>query len=113
MSYKQMVITKFGPPEVLKMVEKEHIPEPQTGEVRVKVLVTSACFTDTLLRKGKYPEVRQKPPFPPGYDMVGVVDAVGAGVSSVEIGQRVAALTVFGAYSEYMCLAQVRHQFLP
>ncbi len=108
MSYKQVVITKFGPPEVLKMIEKVHAPAPQSGEVRVKVLVTSACFTDTLLRIGKYPEVRQKPPFPPGYDMVGIVDALGDGVSSVQVGQRVAALTVFGAYSEYMCLAQDR-----
>jgi NADPH2:quinone reductase len=70
------------------------------------VLVTSAAFTDTLLRKGMYPEVRKKPPLIPGYDMVGIIDKCGEGVTSLKTGQMVAAMTVFGAYTEYMCLPQ-------
>jgi NADPH:quinone reductase-like Zn-dependent oxidoreductase len=104
MSYKRVVITEFGGPEVLKMIEEATLPEPQPGEVRIKVLVTSAAFTDVWIRKGTYPDVKETPPFSPGYDMVGVVDKLGEGVTGFQIGQRVADLTVIGAYSEYICL---------
>ncbi len=104
MSYKRIVITKFGGPEVLKLIEESTLPEPGAGEVRVKVLATSAAFTDTMIRKGKYPEIRKKPPFSPGYDMIGLVDKLGQGVTHLSAGQLVADLTVIGAYSEYICL---------
>jgi len=103
MSYKRVIITEFGGPEVLKVVEEVVLPEPQAGEVRVRVLATSACFTDTMIRKGVYGDLKKKPPFPPGYDLVGVVDKLGAGVTRLKVGQTVADLTVSGAYSEYIC----------
>jgi NADPH:quinone reductase-like Zn-dependent oxidoreductase len=103
MSYKRVIVTEFGGPEVLKVVEEAAPPEPGPGEVRVKVLVTSACFTDTMIRKGVYRNVKEKPPFSPGYDVVGVVDELGAGVTKLKVGQRVADLTVTGAYSQYIC----------
>ena len=108
MGYKRVVITEFGGPDVLKMIEETKLPEPKSGEVRVKVLVTSAAFTDVLIRKGIYPDVKEKPPFSPGYDMVGVVDKLGEGVIHFKVGQRVADLTVIGAYSEYLCLPENR-----
>lgn len=104
MNYKRVVITEYGAPEVLQTVIEEELPQPSKGEVRVKVLTTSACFTDTLIRRGIYPAVRNKPPFSPGYDLVGVVDALGEGVTHLSIGQKVADLTVIGAYTEYICL---------
>lgn len=113
MSYKRVVITKFGRPEVLKMVEETIFPEPKSGEVRVKVLVTSAAFTDVWIRMGTYPDVKEKPPFSPGYDMVGVVDKLGEGVTHFKVGQRVADLTVIGAYSEYICLPESRLTLVP
>jgi len=113
MGYKRVVITRFGGPEVLKMVEETNLPEPKSGEVRVKVLVTSAAFTDVLIRKGIYPDAKKKPPFSPGYDMVGVVDKLGEGVTRFKVGQRVADLTVTGAYSEYICLQEGRLTLLP
>jgi NADPH:quinone reductase-like Zn-dependent oxidoreductase len=113
MGFKKVIISKYGPPEVLQVVEEQSLPEPRSGEVRVKVLVTSAAFTDTLLRKGMYPEVRKKPPLTPGYDMVGIVDRGGDGVVSVKAGQRVAAMTVYGAYTEYMCLPQESLTLVP
>ena len=113
MSYKRVVITKFGPPQVLKAIEETNLPEPQSGEVRVKVLVTSAAFTDVTIRKGKYPDVKKKPPFSPGYDMVGVVDKVGEAANRFKVGQRVADLTVTGAYSEYICLPESRLTLVP
>ncbi|MCP4198527.1 MAG: zinc-binding dehydrogenase [Proteobacteria bacterium] len=103
MSYNKVMITEFGGPEVLKVVEEAILPEPQAGEVRVKVLAASATFTDTMVRKGIYFGLKEKPPFPPGYDFVGMVDKLGASVSGLEPGQMVADLTVFGAYSEYIC----------
>ncbi|MEA3336617.1 MAG: medium chain dehydrogenase/reductase family protein [Chloroflexota bacterium] len=103
MNYKKVILNEFGGPEVLQVVEETTLPEPQAGEVRVKVLAASATFTDTLVRKGIYYGFKEKPPLSPGYDMVGVVDKVGAGVSGLEPGQMVADLIVFGAYSEYIC----------
>ncbi len=104
MEYNRMVISEYGAPDVLKKVTEKELPIPQAGEVRVKVLTSSACFTDTLIRRGIYPAVRNKPPFSPGYDLVGVIDALGEGVENVTVGQKVADLTVIGAYTEYICL---------
>ena len=106
MKYKKVIITKFGSPDVLKVIEENELPEPASGEVRIKVLVTSATFTDTLLRKGIYPDVRKKPPFSPGYDLVGIVDKCGNDAVMFKTGQKIAALPVYGAYSEYICLPQ-------
>lgn len=108
MSYKRVIITGFGGLEVLKVVEEAALPEPKPGEVRIKVLVTSAAFTDVMIRKGKYPDVKNKPPFSPGYDVVGIVEKLGDGVTRFKVGQRVADLTVIGAYSEYICLPASR-----
>ena len=104
MSYAQVVLTSFGGPENLTLKTVDTLPEPGPGEVRVCVLVTSAAFTDVMIRKGLYPDVRQKPPFVLGYDLVGVVDALGPGVGGWSVGDRVADLTTIGAYSEYICL---------
>ncbi len=104
MTFNRIVISKFGAPGVLQKVTEDALPSPKKGQIRVKVLATSACFTDTLIRRGIYPAVRNKPPFSPGYDLVGTVDAIGEGVNHLSIGQKVADLTVIGAYSEYICL---------
>ena len=99
--YQQVVITEFGGADKLQVVEQPALPAPGPGEVRVRVLTASVSFTDVMVRKGVYPGVKQKPPFPPGYDLVGVIDKLGDGVDSLEVGQRVADLTLWGAYSEY------------
>ena len=108
MTYTRVMITGYGPPEVLEVVEEPHLPEPNTGEVRVRVLAASASYTDTMIRKGAYPEVRKKPPFSPGYDMVGVVDKCGRGASRFKVGDRVCDLTVVGSYTEFLCAAEDR-----
>ncbi len=104
MSFNQVVLKSFGGPEELELRTVEDLPEPKPGEVRVRVLVTSAAFTDVMIRKGMYPDVKDKPPFVPGYDLVGVVDALGHGVDGLAPGDRVADLTTIGAYSEYICV---------
>jgi NADPH:quinone reductase-like Zn-dependent oxidoreductase len=113
MSYKRVVIEKFGGPEVLSLVGEPVLPEPEANEVRVKVLVSSANFTDVMIRKGMYPEVKQKPPFSPGYDMVGVVDGVGENVTRFREGDKVADMTVIGSYSEYICVPEKRLIHVP
>lgn len=102
MSYKKVILNEFGGPEVLEVVEENTLPEPGAGEVRVKVFAASATFTDTMVRKGIYFGFKETPPLSPGYDMVGVVDKIGAGVSGLAPGLVVADLTVWGAYTEYM-----------
>lgn len=65
--------------------------------------MTGIAFADTLARRGQYPSA-PKIPFPPGYDIVAVVDKLGAGASLLKVGQRVGALlTKFGGYAEYVC----------
>jgi NADPH:quinone reductase-like Zn-dependent oxidoreductase len=102
MKYKHVVITQPGGPDVLQMVEDER-PEPKAGEVRVNVLATGVAFTDVMMREGVYPGV-PKLPYSPGYDIVGIVDALGPGVSEFTLGQRVVALTIVGGYSEVLCV---------
>ena len=81
------------------MVEGE-LPLAPPGHVRVKVFAAGVAFADVLMRRGLYPGVPTFP-FSPGYDIVGVVDALGADVSGFQVGQQVAALTMIGGYSQY------------
>jgi len=64
MSYKRVILSEFGGPEVLKVVEENSLPEPAQGEVRVKVAAVSATFTDTIVRKGQYYGLKKSRPFP-------------------------------------------------
>jgi len=113
MSFTQVVLKRFGGPEELELRNVEDLPVPKPGEVRIRTLVTSAAFTDVMIRKGMYPDVKEKPPLVLGYDLVGVVDALGRGVDGVAPGDRVADLTTIGAYSEYVCLPASRLTKVP
>jgi NADPH:quinone reductase-like Zn-dependent oxidoreductase len=108
MPWTRVRLNAFGGPDELELETVHDIPEPGRGEVRVRVLVTSAAFTDVMIRKGMYPDVKERPPFTPGYDMVGVVDQVGPDASSFRPGSRVADLTTIGAYAEFICLPEER-----
>ena len=103
MSYQHVVVIAKGGPEVLQIVTESILPEPGPGEVRVKVLAAGTGFTDTAIRRGNYPDVKNPHPFTPGYDFAGEVDKLGIGVSGLSIGQRVADMPVIGGYSQY-CL---------
>jgi NADPH:quinone reductase-like Zn-dependent oxidoreductase len=98
----RIVVTAQGGPVVLKYIE-DNVPEPGTGEVRVKVLAAGVSYADVLMRRGLYPGTPPVP-FTPGYDLVGEVDALGPGVTQGSVGQRVGALTVRGAYSRFVLL---------
>lgn len=98
-----LLLKKFGGPDQLVAVERP-MPEPGVGEVLVKVLAASVQFTDVILRKGRYPDLKDKPPLVLGYDLVGEVVSVGPGVQAVAVGQRVADLTMTGSYAQYRTL---------
>jgi NADPH2:quinone reductase len=101
---KRIVVTRFGGPEVLDVVEVD-APRPAAGEVRVRVLASGVSFTDTQLRAGTYLG-GPKPPFTPGYELVGVVEELGAGCSRLRVGDRVGVLTVWGANAERVCVPE-------
>lgn len=103
MGYQHIVVTAKGGPEVLQLVTESTLPEPGPGEVRVKVLAAGTGFTDTAIRRGNYPDVKNPHPFTPGYDFAGEVDKLGTEVSGLSVGQRVADMPVIGGYSQY-CL---------
>lgn len=100
-SYRQVIIEEFGDPTVLKVIEHLELPTPGPGEVRIKVEAASASFTDTMVRKGIYQGIDAELPYSPGYDLVGVIDQLGHGVTGFSEGQRVADLSIWGAYTEY------------
>ena len=102
MRYKSVVVTKRGGPEVLQVIEND-LRAPTPGEARVRVLATPVCQDDIAVRVGNRPFL-PKVPFVPGYSMLGVVDFAGQGVTGVAEGDRVAALTNFGGYAEYIYL---------
>ena len=101
---KRVIVDRYGGPEVLRVLDDED-PRPAAGEVGVRLLAAGVSFTDAQLRAGTYLGV-PKPPFTPGYELVGVVDELGAGCASLRVGDHVAALTVWGAYAERVCLAE-------
>jgi len=92
----------------MELREESTLPEPGLREVRVKVLSAGTGFTDTIIRRGQYTGVKDKPPFVPGYDWFGIVDALGEGVDSLSVGQAVADMPVIGGYTQYLCVAADR-----
>jgi len=98
------IVTHYGGPDALQVIEEE-CPEPKKGEVRVKVLAAGVALPDLMAREGIHPET-PRVPFTPGWDLVGLVDRLGDGVSGIEPGQTVAAMPISGAYAEFVCLPQ-------
>jgi NADPH2:quinone reductase len=99
-----IIVTHYGGPDALQVLEEE-CPEPKDGEVRVRVLAAGVSLPDVMAREGVHPETPAVP-FTPGWDLVGVVDRLGAGTSGIEPGQIVAAMPIHGAYAEFVCLPQ-------
>ncbi|WP_197705127.1 NADPH:quinone oxidoreductase family protein [Sphingobium cloacae] len=88
----------FGPPEELVMRDVPS-PQPGKGEIRIRIMAASVNFPDSLIIRNLY---QAKPPLPfsPGSEAAGIVEAVGEGVTGFKIGDRVAAMTTWGAFAE-------------
>lgn len=99
---RQIWIPRIGPPEVLEVREAPD-PTPKDGEVRVRVRFAGINFADLMARQGLYLDA---PPLPAvvGYEVSGEVDAVGAGVTDVAVGDRVMAMPKFGGYTDVICV---------
>jgi NADPH:quinone reductase len=84
-------ITRFGGPEVLEIVERP-VPEPGAGEVRIRVAAATVNAADTVLRVGRHrPADGQEPPYVPGMELAGTIDAAAPG-SGWRAGERVMAI---------------------
>jgi len=104
MKYKSIIVTRRGSPEVLEIIEND-LRAPLAREARIKILASCVCLPDIQARYGNTP-FAPRVPFVPGYAIIGVVDALGDRVTNVAVGDRVAALTVFGGYAEYIFLGK-------
>src|SRR4030088_1980179 len=94
---KAIEITRTGGPEVMQMRDLA-IPEPQHGEVLIRVAASGINFVDLFVREGHF---GNQTPFTPGQEAAGTVAAVGPGVSDLKQGDRVAWCSVLGTYAEY------------
>lgn len=106
-----IVITRYGGPEVLQVQERP-TPEPMAGEVQIAVKASGINFADLMARMGLYPEA-PKPPSVVGYEVAGVVSAVGLGVTRLKVGDRVLAPTTFGGYADTVVVRQMNAVPLP
>lgn len=94
-------ITRHGGPDALQVRETPD-PEPGAGQVRIRVHAAGLNFSDVMAAQGLYPDA-PKPPCVVGYEVAGVVDALGAGTQGPAAGQRVLAMTRFGGHSDVVC----------
>jgi NADPH:quinone reductase-like Zn-dependent oxidoreductase len=99
---RQAVIPRHGDADVFEIRERPD-PEPADGEVRIRVRAAGINFADILARLGIYPDA-PKPPMVVGYEVAGVVDDVGRGVTTIHRGDRVVALTRFGGYADVVAV---------
>jgi NADPH2:quinone reductase len=95
---RSVVGTSFGPPESFTLVERP-VPEPGEGQVRIHIGATALGYVDGLLIQGRY-QLRPSLPYVPGGEIAGTVDAVGQGVKSVNVGDRVVTWQLGGGLAE-------------
>jgi NADPH:quinone reductase len=95
-------VAELGGPEVLSYVDRPQ-PVPGAGEVLIKAEAIGVNFIDTYFRTGIYPH---ELPFVLGAEVAGTVEAVGEGVTALQVGDRVATADAVGAYAE-LCVAPV------
>lgn len=96
---KAILVHELGNANVLTYQDWQ-MPEPKANQVRIKTVLTSVNFADIKSRQGSYGKAAL--PFIPGLDATGIIDAVGSGVTGLEVGQRVAAYTAGGSYADYV-----------
>ena len=94
---KAIQVKHTGGPEVMELVDLP-VPVPKANEVAVKLAASGINFIDVYHREGRY---KVPLPFTPGQEGAGTVTAVGADVTSVKVGDRVAWCHLLGAYAEY------------
>ncbi|HKJ58407.1 MAG TPA: NADPH:quinone oxidoreductase family protein [Halobacteriales archaeon] len=91
-------VPEHGSADSMRLVDHD-VPEPGPGQVRIRAEAIGVNFADIMQRRGTYPG-GPEPPYVPGFEAAGVVDAVGEGVDFAE-GDRVVGYPDGGAYREY------------
>ena len=94
---KRIILPEPGEPDVLQLIHDDP-PEPGPGQVRVRILAAGVARADTMMRRGEYPGAVPDYPYTPGYDMAGIVDALGDGVDRLTVGTTVLGVIKTGGY---------------
>ena len=102
----QIWITRAGPPDVLQVREASDLA-PGPGEVRIRVHAAGINFADLMARVGLYPDA-PKIPCVVGYEVSGVIDAVGSGVTRFSPGDRVFGMPRFGGYTDTLVVSEAQ-----
>jgi|TARA_A100001037_G_scaffold58032_1_gene50192 NADPH:quinone reductase-like Zn-dependent oxidoreductase len=108
---KRIVYTKRGGLEAIEIID-EKSPEPGNNEVMIEVHRAGINFADLMMRQGLYGAAPDFP-FTPGYEVSGVIRAIGSEVERHNVGDRVVALTGFGGYAEQVVVSEERAWTLP
>ena len=108
-TYRAVTLTATDGIDCLKVTEQA-LEEPGPGELRIRINAAGVGATDLMMLTGNY-SFAPNTPFVPGYEVAGVVDAIGTGVTGYTLNQRVAALTLHGGFSEM--LTRAAHHFVP
>lgn len=106
---KAIQVRNVGGPDAMELVEVA-VPEPKANEARIAIKAIGVNFIDVYFREGRYPAPT---PFTPGQEAAGVVDAVGADVKTVKVGDRVAYTGTLGSYAEFACVDAERLVAIP
>jgi NADPH2:quinone reductase len=93
-------------------VDEVPAPSPAAGEVVIDVRAAGVNFPDVLVTYGRY-QFKADPPFVPGGEVAGIVTALGSGVTGIEIGDRVAATMLSGAFAEKVAVNAAMVSKLP
>lgn len=101
---KAVVAHQYGPVRDFAL-EELPCPEPGPGEVRIRIAAAGISFVDLLTASGQY-QIKPPLPFTPGSEIAGTVDAVGAGLTGLEPGDRVSAASPLGAWAEFVCVPE-------
>src|SRR3954465_4200616 len=104
-------IAKAGGPEVLEGRTSSD-PAPGPGGVRIRVHAAGLNFAEIMARQGLYPDA-PRPPCVVGYEIAGVVDALGEGGREFSVGTRVLALTRFGGHADTVCVPVPQVRAMP
>ena len=99
---KYVEASRFGGPEVLKIVEKQ-TPRAVEGTLLVEVKAAGINYADVAARSGLYPAVA-KAPFAPGFEIAGVVREIGKAVEGFKLGDSVAAIASGGGYASHVVI---------
>jgi len=106
---KAIQVSQIGGPEVLKLVDLP-VPEPRPNEAVVEIKAAGVNFIDVYFREGRYPAPL---PFINGQEAAGVVASLGADVTNVKVGDRIAYTGVLGSYAEYAAVPADRLVAIP